>query len=74
MLGVLVLKLLLASTLAIAVFPAAAGAEPCNDLVGMYKQMGAATSYRETKASPGGPTIKTEFVAPDRTHTYLELA
>jgi hypothetical protein len=49
--------------------PIAAAADPCADLAKMYTQMVAATSYRLVETSPGGPTITTEFVAPDRMHT-----
>lgn len=49
--------------------PVAAAADPCADLAKMYTEMAAATSFRSVDTSPGAPTITTEFVAPDRTHT-----
>ncbi|MDQ6929392.1 MAG: hypothetical protein M3126_01830 [Candidatus Eremiobacteraeota bacterium] len=60
---------LLVSSFAITLLPIARVTDPCTDLVTMYSRMGAANSYTQTKIAPGGPTVKTEFVAPDRLRT-----
>ncbi len=63
----MVLRSLLIALLLVAL-PIAAVADPCSDLIKMYKNMVASTSYRLVETSPEGPTITTEFAAPDRVH------
>jgi hypothetical protein len=57
-------------TLVFVLSPIAVMADACADLVKMYTNMVAATSYRLVESSPGAPTRTTEFMAPDRIHTF----